>query len=509
MAEGCSPITPAAVPAAVRPSRDRFGARSTFRQRIAIPGIGSAPLAILSSDALYGDLRRVELPAKIMKCTLFFALISVSAGLASCATAPAEIPAATTSPTSFPSETPNAIPSATPPLNPEFEDLTLIPGRLPGDWSVIGLIVNRSPFSVGGVELDVSLYDADNSLLAHQLIKPALTTLGPAAESPFLARFPGSGAADHARVDVVAYVPADRSPSSLDVDQLDPRPTGQGEIAVYGRAVNTGHQTIEIEQLVIMATTPTGEPISLSPTATGISLLNPGESAPFVTVLEVGDNSSLLRAFASARAVPRPSESTLRFAEAPQIKTDHEGTPLVIGSLHNNGADWTTAKVIVTLRAGDEIVGLDELELPWPLAPGETQAFLMDEFPGILPRIHAEGIEPSTFNVTSQVDPAGSRIPASPPIPLEARVTSQELIGSTLFLKGTLTNTGSESVARPTAGAVLRSTRGEVLSAGFVTADTVLGAGESLPFIMTLRLPKGVDLAMAEFDVRAAGSHAE
>ena len=115
------------------------------------------------------------------------------------------------------------------------------------------------------------------------------------------------------------------------------------------------------------------------------------------------------------------------------------------------------------------------------------------------------GLEPTSLAVMSQIDPAASRITASTPISLDTSVTAQEVIRGTLFLKGSVTNGGSRKVDRPSVVAVLRSTRGEVLSSGFVIAGAVLEAGDSLPFILTLRLPDGVDLGTGEFDVRAAG----
>lgn len=465
--------------------------------------------AILHSVAFPGHPQIVEWPASAMKRIILHALISASTALASCASpsrsTPAEAPASTVFSTPAPGERPTALPSPTPPLVAEFQDLTLIPGRLPGDWSVIGLVTNRSTGSVGEVELNVGLYDANDTLLAHQVIRPALAIIGPEAQSPFTARFAGAAAADHAQADVVAYQPADRSPAPLQVDQLDPRPMGDGRTAVYGRVVNIGPQTIEIEELVVMATTLTGGPIALSETAAGISFLRPGETAPFVTVLASYDPASSVHAFSSARSVTAPADPALSFPEPPRIEIDQEGSPLVIGIIRNDGADWTTADVVVSLRHNDELAGLAELRLPWPLAPGETQAFLLDEFPGLVPRMRSIGLELTSLAVMSQIDPAASRITASTPISLDTSVTAQEVIRGTLFLKGSVTNGGSRKVDRPSVVAVLRSTRGEVLSSGFVIAGAVLEAGDSLPFILTLRLPDGVDLGTGEFDVRAAG----
>jgi len=150
-------------------------------------------------------------------------------------------------------------------------------------------------------------------------------------------------------------------------------------------------------------------------------------------------------------------------------------------------------------------MGIGELELPWPLAPGESQPFAVLEFPGLETRVSRSGVDPSLLSAESRIDPATAVASSVTPIVLETALTSQETIGATLFLKGSLSNGGPNPVTRPSVMAVVRSTEGDILTAGFVTAADELGPGASLPFVLTLRLPGSVDLAMAEFDVRAAG----
>jgi hypothetical protein len=469
--------------------------------------------AIPRSGAMQWQLHRVESTPMITRRVALPALLPIVAILAACTSlsphSPAEIPTSTSIAMSPPGEQTTALPSPTPPLDAEFQDVTLTPGRLRGDWSVIGLVTNQSSGSVGGVDLEVSLFDANNSLLAVQTVGPALTTLAAGAQSPFAARFSGAGAADHVRVEVIAYHPSGQSSAPVEVEQLETRPTGDGRMAVYGLAVNGGRQTVEIVDLVLMAMSPNGRPMALSEKAAGLSVLDAGASAPFVAVLGASDASVQLQAFSFAQPIASRSSPALSFSGPIRIQVARDGSPLVIGTLHNDSHDWMNADVVVDLRQGDDLVGLGALELPWPLAPGELQPFLMSEFPGLLERTRSLGIEPGNLVATAEIDPAGSRISTSPPITLQADITAQEVIESSLFLKGTLTNGGSEKVDRPSAVAVLRSTQGEVISAGFVVAGTELGAGQSLPFILVLRLPADADLAMAEFDLRAGGFLAE
>jgi hypothetical protein len=471
------------------------------------------PMRIPTSAPAGPQLHRVESPFMKAERLVVRAVLSLATLLAACTTVSHQSPAQTVTAAASVASPPPLLtagpPTPTPPLPAEFQDIALIPGRLRGDWSVIGLITNRSTDSVGQVELEVSLFDADDALLASRTVTPALTTLAPGARSPFSARFPGAGLADHARAEVVAYAPIEMSTTIVEVDRLQAFPTDDGRIAVYGLATNTGRQALEVVDLVLMATSSTGAPIALSDPPAGLSLLEPGASAPFAALLDTNDPSVRLQAFSDARPVAISGEQPLSFSGPVQIRVDPQGAPLVIGILHNEGNDWMTADIVVELRRADELIGLGELELPWPIAPGESQPFLLSEFPGLVERLRSEGIEPADLTATAMLDPAGSKKSTSPPVTLEADVTAQEVIEGSLFLKGTVTNDTSTKVDRPSVVAVLRSTEGGVITAGFVIAGAELAAGESLPFTLTLQLPAGADVSMAEFDLRAAGFRSE
>src|SRR3989337_1120804 len=94
-----------------------------------------------------------------MKRISLHILLSILTGLTACA-APAGLPAEpsprTTAPASVPANsTPQLV--ATTALEVDFSEITLIPGRLAGDWTVIGMLTNRSAFAAQGITLDVTL----------------------------------------------------------------------------------------------------------------------------------------------------------------------------------------------------------------------------------------------------------------------------------------------------------------------------------------------------------------
>lgn len=452
---------------------------------------------------------RVESLLRTMTPRLARALLCLSAILAACALPPAGVPTAIPASASPQAGSAGAGPATTPPLHAGFLDVSLIAGRYPGDWSVIGLVANSSTDAVSGLEIDVSLFDASDQLLAHQVVRPALETIGPGAQSPFAAHFAEAGAAAHPRAEVIAYHIAAQPPARIEIDQLVTRAADDGRTAVYGRVTNETPERVEIEDLAVLASWSSGAALALSDSVHGLSVLDPGEAAPFTATLDTDDPALRLRVFGSARSIPDEGQLPLSFPVGPRVEVDSEGAPLVLGMVRNDSGDWWTADIIVSLRSGDELLGICEVVLPWPVAPGESLPFLADEFPDLRRRMRGEPIDPERLSVEAQLDPAGSRTTSSPPTTLQASVTTQEVVGGSLFLRGTLSNTASERVERPTVLAVLRSTDGETLSAGFVVAGPVLDPAATLPFVLTLHLPQAADLSMAEFDLRAGGFRPE
>ncbi|MGA9534169.1 MAG: hypothetical protein WBR18_15735, partial [Anaerolineales bacterium] len=95
------------------------------------------------------------------------------------------------------------------------------------------------------------------------------------------------------------------------------------------------------------------------------------------------------------------------------------------------------------------------------------------------------------------------------PVQLTSSITSFEQIGGSVFLRGTVENAGSATVTTPTLFAALRSTEGELWTAGSLSLAETIKPGERLPFVLDLPLPAGTDLPAAEFDIRALGIPAE
>jgi len=411
-------------------------------------------------------------------------------------------------PSSVPSTAPSTpsalLPTSTPALAAEIVQLTSI-GEAEGT-TVMGLLRSHSEFGAEEIALRIWLEDSSGGILEEKLLTPVLPFLPPGGESPFFSFFSVSDAAASARVEVLSYRPTHFEAVSLVVDQLSAAPTSDGGLAVIGRIFNPGPRWAEIQRLVLAASEASGSLLGLSSQEVFPSALAPGAAHPFLARFRQLPSAALFTSHYAASGQDEPPQQTsLTLHQSPRIAFDNQGNPFVLGLLKNSDQVPRWAKWIVVIRLQDEVVGLAALE-PWaPLEPGEVRSFAVGEFASLRQRIAQRAWGAGDLAVEAFLDPLLAIAEAPSPILLTVRLQAYESTGSRLFLRGSVLNPGPTAVRMATLIASLQSTEGVLQAAGEMVVAEVLGPGESRDFVLPVWLPRGVDLAFAEHDIRALG----
>jgi hypothetical protein len=187
------------------------------------------------------------------------------------------------------------------------------------------------------------------------------------------------------------------------------------------------------------------------------------------------------------------------------LKFTAQGNPFVVGEIHNPDDQPRWATFLVELLLDDETFGLASITPPTPLGPGENRAFTVASFPGLRSKLAGQATQPDDIRVEITYDPRASSPSDATFLPLDLNINLYETIGSSLIVRGTVSNTGPEAVQSAIVQATVRLTSGEPLTAGWLVAADTLGVGESVVFILPLTLPQGADPAMSEYDFQAAG----
>ena len=440
-----------------------------------------------------------------MKPTTILVFVVSVAVIGACA--PALPPPPALSPSATTVITPTKIPtiSATPTLEVEIQELTVLPGDTPGDWTVIGLLENQSGQKLTSVSVEISVLDADDTLLATQDIPIPLSHLGLEETSPFKAHFPDVGFAATAIAKIFAHETISFERAQVKVEVLSSVPTGDGRLAILGTVVNSSFKQVIIHSLGILGIDSDDRLVDFTPSATVLSSLGPGEKTPFLAIMESDPGEVEFTTYIDATTTLNQEENLFSTPEPPKVLLTEQGAPLVVGSIRNddNRSRWSTLLLILKLE--DEIVTVAPVRPPIPLQPGESLAYAISDFPGLSTQLARYESQADALSAEIVVDPLASQPADQIAVPLDLRITHFEPIGSSLILKGVVSNSGEGDVESVSILVAVRSTTGELLTAGWSANAQSLAVNDTLDFILPLSLPQGADMAMSEYDLQVLG----
>ncbi len=358
---------------------------------------------------------------------------------------------------------------------------------------VLGLVENLSQQPLADLRLRVTLLDVSGRALHTGTASPALPYLPPGERVPFQATLPKTGSPAEAEVQVLEAEPveaSDRLPRvRARLEEI--RPTAEGALALLG-TVETDAPA-EALGVVLLGLDGSGQPMALSEPALAPDRLARGR-APFLALVSP---EPVIRWRPFAVALPATGTTPALVLEPPDLLTDPQGNPFLLGTLRNDDPRPLRPRVTFGLRQGDRWLSVVSFQAAAPLLPGETRPFSASRFPAWPTRQAVDGVGVEAW-LHAQ--------PAPAPIPLSIEMERFEQVGSGLFLGGLVVNTRTSGAEEVAVLATLWGPGGRLWTAGEARVAARLAPGEAAEFLLRLPLPLGVDLRAAEFDLRALGT---
>jgi hypothetical protein len=383
----------------------------------------------------------------------------------------------------------------------------------PGDWKVIGLIENQGENVLSQIQLKVSLLDTTGEVIAEQSAATLMSNLLPGEVGPFSVSFEGVAAPAEAQIETLSHDPADGL--TLNDQQGNLRPelvteleeffvTGTGELAIMGFISNPGNTHIVLDSLGFLGRASNASEKSLAVMQFGPNRLAPGETVPFLALAPENPGAVQWILFHDGLVVEPPSSGSLEIRGEPQLHLTAQGAPFVVGTLANSG-DATEGSVLISLFDENRLIGLWELETPRPLETGEQLPFAAFGFPGV--NLRLDPGDPTAIRVEWR--PEESAADGAPTlIVMPVDVSTFLSVGSAIFIRGTIHNPMDFDVEAATVYAEVRSSTGEIVTAGWSTVGS-FEPGTAGEFVLDLPIPAGMDATLTEYDLRAIGLKAQ
>ncbi len=386
----------------------------------------------------------------------------------------------------------------------------LSPGSVPGEWRVVGLIENQGQVTFGRVELSVGLMDTAGKTIAESSTNALMSNLLPGEASPFSVTLQAATAPAEARVEPLAFEPADGPPAGPRRAELISELeeffiTGSGELAVLGSVTNPGRSPVSLDSLSFLGQGPDGSEKLVAAMEFGPNRLAPGETAPFLALAPENPGAVRWTPYHDGVITEAPSAGALEIRGDPQLQLTAQGAPFVVGTLANSGTTAVMGSVLVSLLDGNRLIGLWEIEIPRPLRAGEQLPFTAFGFPGVNLRFDAR--EASAIRVDTRVEESLADHTKTP-VFLPVDVSAFHSVGSAIFIRGTMRNPTQAKVEAARVYAEIRSSLGELVTAGWSTAKS-LEPDSTAVFVLDLPIPVGMDATLAEYDLRAIGQETQ
>ena len=441
-----------------------------------------------------------------MKRSATFILAAIIFLVPSCGTAPWD--SLTASPTETTSTHSDADTTSSASQTPEPQILIDTPQILKDRESgtvVVGSVRNDSDQDFGEISLEVSLLDINGDMLGSQHVSPLLRHLAPGEDSPYAARFEAADGIASAEVEILHFTTASFDRASVAFQETKAFTTQDGEYAVLGTVSNPSDEPLTLHDFGILLEDDSGAIIDLSRWAAGPANLMPEEASPVLLLFDTPPDAGEREIYADATVTRSIAPVELTFTREPSLEFTDQGLPFVLGEIHNDAGYFRWVRLLIAAYHAGELLSCTVTSFPVPIQPDENRAFLESRLPGLVANAESQGIPLEDVEIQVRIELDLSRSFDETPVPLAIEIDRYQSVGSSLLLHGTIINTAESIIKQPTVIGTLRTTTGELVSAGWSIAADTLAPAETLDFVLPLTLPQNTDIVMSEFDLQAVG----
>lgn len=422
--------------------------------------------------------------------------------LSACGTSVLVEPTAPAS-TNTPGASPQPPPAPTPGVDLSFSNPRWIESKKTGGWDLIGTVVNQEDFPVEEVLLNLVLTGSNQQEVFTLTSASIPATLQASSEALFRFQLPGGMAPSDFELSYTAKRSENTLPTVIRVNVLERRPTPDGRLVIRGEVENLGEHLLQLRSVFILLLDDQGLPLGIAASEHLLPDLAPHSTNPFIASTEAFIEADSWNAFVDASPDLLPPSSPLDFVGDFSFETTAQQQPFILGQVENRGVTPWWLYLNIVYRMEGQVLGMDTLELPFPLPPGERIAFVLDPSQSLPP----EMLVPENLHrieIQTHIDPWRTLPSIEELLSIPVALTQFEPIGNRLYLQGEITNNLAVALSRP-AIYIAIDLNGKTRAVGWEGPLEDLAVGDSQTFNLNLLVPKNVDLNLIEFDLRTFG----
>ena len=437
---------------------------------------------------------------------------------------PAEAPAEPAPTESAPSEQPTTAPAEPQPTAPPTE----IPTPLPpenviavdtvsgycdhyGSLHIVGLVTNYTDRAVDSVEVEVTVFDANNNVLFSDVTQIGLSTLMPGETSPFAywvsEDLPD---ADHYTAAIVGQSVAETERVTLKIDGTMLTIDDAGDLHVTGLLVNNTDTPVEIGNISVATFNDDGELFTAETIqAALVRHLDPGEDGPFRVTMTGPDegtaNITDYKIYIDAETADPTDLYDLVISENNYYYMDAYDNFHLVGEITNNSDLYLSVSLVSGIYDVDgNTLDAASTDLPtFSLGPGETMPY---DFSYWGPLNYKSGLIDDAASYTVQWDPYWTWESFSIHTELTTQNDANEVSSTRATFTGEiLNNSGDETTCATVIVNLYDVETGELVATGYGGVYDTIPANGVADYTVWIDIPADFDFDSVNYTITVYG----
>jgi hypothetical protein len=395
--------------------------------------------------------------------------------------------------------------SPTPIAKLEISDLTQIRATDISGARIVGLVTNVSDHAVRDVVLSISISERiDSNPIVLEAV-PLLWHLESGEVTPFAFELEDVDVTSAIEVQVSSYQPSDLRRTPVEFSDLQEFPIGLEKKAILATIINEADSSLIIHRVGLLAIGSNGLPLDLITDLDFVSYLQPEAATPLLATINHQPENVEWKIFADTRPSAELALPTFTQVLEPTMLFTEQGIPYILGALQNDDDGKRELSFLVLVKNGNQLVGLSQIRSALPVPAQGT--FIYTTSPTRSLQMLVEVEDPEALTLEIAIDRYRSAVSERTTVELPLQITSLETIGSSMFIKGVLTNTEIDPISSPSLLVEVRDLSGALLTGGWFPISSEILSEVELDFVVDLPIPGGFELAQSEIDIRSIGIH--
>jgi hypothetical protein len=359
------------------------------------------------------------------------------------------------------------------------------------DWIVVGLAAPQS-IALEDPSVAIRLLDRSGKEIERRTVELPFDSLLPGSAWPFREVFRPAASPSAVEATLEGTGRASGAAPRLRGEVLTTFIDSQGTRAALGSITNRAGESVRLDRVALLGRDSAGALQEVAAAVPAASVLPAGEVTPLLAQLP--DGGDLL----DWEVLPIASTGAFSPAavEVGEIYAaeDDQSNPFVTASVRNTAQGQRWISLTAVAQVGSTWLVGDSITAPLPVAQGE----------GLPLTIRVPGSElPPDEEIEWLLFPDATAAETGT-VPLTAEVVGFSPLGSSLLLRVRISG-GATPVRLPAAHAWVATDEGQTVSAASAIGPEVLLPGQEAVVTLALPVPRGLELALAQVEVRAAG----